>query len=101
VATGTNDGDAQSMAEAEDMLCRAILLLWAKLHGVQADSAAEDYYYRALQEVKRIPAIALPDPVDGFDAVDLNESANLGPSNARSVVQAYQLKENFCEMVAS
>ena len=47
-----------------------------------------------MNEVKIVPGLLCTDSKGGYDAIQLNESANLGLSNARAAVQAYQLKEN-------
>ena len=91
-AIGTNDGEVQSVVVAEDMLYR-MRLLWAEMHGAQADD--DNYYRRANNEVKIVPGVLGTDSKGGYDAIHLNESANLRLSNARAAVQAYQLKESI------
>merc|ERR1711951_227799 len=68
-------------------------LLWAEFHGAQADD--NDYYRRANNEVRCVPGVLCTDSKGGYDAIHLNESANLGLTNARAAVQAYQLKESI------
>jgi hypothetical protein len=86
VATGTNDGEVQ------DTLFK-LRMLWAELNGANSDD--ENFYLRVLDGVKAVPGIIGTDSKGGYDAIELNESANLGLSNARSAFQGFQMKENL------
>ena len=84
------------MVESEDVNFR-IRLLWAELHGIGVGRRAGDLLDQAEAAVRFVKGIVGTDSKGGFDAVavTLQEGPYLGLSNARSAVQAFQLKQSF------
>ena len=94
-AISTNDGEIQSILEGEDLSFRT-RFLWAQLNGCCA-IGGNDLLLRANSMVKYVKGILGTDSRGGYDAVLKNESPLLGLSNARSALQAYQLREQLNE----
>ena len=94
-AISTNDGEIQSILEGEDLSFRT-RFHWAQLNGCCA-IGGNDLLLRANSMVKYVKGILGTDSRGGYDAVLKNESPLLGLSNARSALQAYQLREQLLE----
>ena len=94
VAISSNDGEIQAMVESEDVNFRTGLL-WSEIHGAGVDRPPGDLLDQAELQVSFVKGIFGTDSKGGFDAVTLQEGPYLGLSNARSAVQAFQLKQPF------
>eukprot|EP00434_Breviolum_minutum_P013481 symbB.v1.2.011883.t2/scaffold806.1/size231046/10 len=92
-AISTNDGEIQAMLEGEDNNFRT-RLLWCELNGCSGLPRV-DLLDRANVIVKHVEGINGTDSKGGFDAVKRNEGPLLGLTNARSALQAYQLREQL------
>ena len=94
-AISTNDGEIQSILEGED-LCFRTRFLWAQLNGCCA-MTGNDLLHRANRMVHFVRGVLGTDSRGGYDAVNKNESPLLGLANARSALQAYQLRQQLEE----
>ena len=94
-AISTNDGEIQSILEGED-LCFRTRFLWAQLNGCCA-MTGNDLLHRANRMVHYVRGVLGTDSRGGYDAVNKNESPLLGLANARSALQAYQLRQQLEE----
>ena len=94
-AISTNDGEIQCILEGEDHNYRT-RLLWCQLNGCCALPPG-DQLARANFMMKFLNGIVATDSKGGFDAVTRSEGPMLGLSNARSALQAYQLREQLQE----
>ena len=74
----------------EDALFR-IRLLWGDLHGTRVQFAF-DMPLRVRAACDNVEGILATDSNGGYDAIENNESPNLGLSCARAAVQAFSLK---------
>jgi hypothetical protein len=90
-AISTNDGEVQSMLEGEDANFRT-RFMWCQLNGAPI---GDDVLNSANNMVKTIYGIVGTDSKGGFDAVTRSEGPMLGLTNARSALQAYQLREQL------
>eukprot|EP00438_Fugacium_kawagutii_P003967 Skav207534 [mRNA] locus=scaffold756:114473:122071:+ [translate_table: standard] len=90
-AISTNDGEIQCMLEGEDANFRT-RFLWSQLNGCICD---KDLLSDANKMVSFVKGIVGTDSRGGYDAVNKNEGPLLGLSNARSALQAYQLREQL------
>ena len=75
---------------------RVLRFLWAQLNGCCA-IGGNDLLLRANSMVKYVKGILGTGSRGGYDAVLKNESPLFGLSNARSALQAYQLREQLNE----
>ena len=90
-AISTNDGEIQSMLEGEDINFRT-RFLWSQINGCRCEG---DMLNRASSMVRCVGGIVGTDSKGGFDAVTRSEGPMLGLTNARSALQAYQLREQL------
>ena len=91
----TNDGEIQCMLEGEDSNFKT-RLLWSQLNGCCA-MTGRNHLEKANMVLKYVPGILGTDSRGGFDAVQCHEGPMLGLANARSALQAYQLREQLKE----
>ena len=94
VAISSNDGEIQAMVESEDVNFRT-RLLWSEMNGGGVDRPPGELLDQAEAQVRLVKGIVGTDSKGGFDAVTLQEGPYLGLSNARSAVQAFQIKQSF------
>jgi hypothetical protein len=93
VAVGTTCAEVQAMCEAEDTNYK-LRLIWAELNGagIPFGHKAEA---RAEACIRQVKGLVVSDSKGGYDAVETNETSNLGLQSTRTAVQAYQIKQNF------
>ena len=100
-AISTNDGEIQCILEGEDHNFRT-RFLWSQLNGCCALPPG-DHLQRANYMMQYAKGIIATDSKGGYDAVTKSEGPMLGLSNARSALQAYQLREqlaeSFCRLI--
>ena len=100
-AISTNDGEIQCILEGEDHNFRT-RFLWSQLNGCCALPPG-DHLQRANYMMQYTKGIIATDSKGGYDAVTKSEGPMLGLSNARSALQAYQLREqlaeSFCRLI--
>ena len=100
-ATSTNVGEIQCILEGEDRNFRTRFLL-SQLNGCCALPPG-DHLQRANNMMQYTKGIIATDSKGGYDAVTKSEGPMLGLSNARSALQAYQLREqlaeSFCRLI--
>ena len=90
-AISTNDGEIQSMLEGEDANFRT-RFLWCQLNGCLCD---QDLLQDANRMVSFVKGIIGTDSRGGYDAINKHEGPLLGLSNARSALQAFQMREQL------
>jgi hypothetical protein len=93
VAVGTTCAEVQAMSEAEDVNYK-LRLIWAELNGAGLPFGTRTEA-RADACIRQVQGIVVSDSKGGYDAVEKNETANLGLQSTRTAVQAYQIKQNF------
>ena len=90
-AISTNDGEIQCMLEGEDANFRT-RFLWCQLNGCLCN---QDLLADANKMVSFMKGIVGTDSRGGYDAINKNEGPLLGLSNARSALQAFQVREQL------
>jgi hypothetical protein len=93
VAVGTTCAEVQAMSEAEDVNYK-LRLIWAELNGAGLPYGMKTEA-RAQACVQQVKGLVVSDSKGGYDAVEINETSNLGLQSTRTAVQAYQIKQNF------
>jgi hypothetical protein len=81
------------MSEAEDVNYK-LRLIWAELNGAGLPYGMKTEA-RAQACVQQVKGLVVSDSKGGYDAVEINETSNLGLQSTRTAVQAYQIKQNF------
>jgi hypothetical protein len=99
VAVGTTCAEVQAMSEAEDVNYK-LRLIWAELNGAGL-AYGKRTEARAEACIQQVKGLVASDSKGGYDAVERNETANLGLQSTRTAVQAYQIKQNFMTNNAS
>ena len=99
-AISSNDAEVQAVLEGEDQNFR-IRVLWSEMNGAGQDLRPEEDRVAWAERLSRnVKGILATDCKGGFDAVMYNESPMLGLSNARSALQALQLRESLHRTLA-
>ena len=99
-AISSNDAEVQAVLEGEDQNFR-IRVLWSEMNRAGQDLRPEEDRVAWAERLPRnVKGILATDSKGGFDAVMYNESPMLGLSNARSALQALQLRESLHRTLA-
>ena len=93
MARSSNEAEIQSMTVGEDAAF-TLRLLWGEINGAGVKTGFP-LSRRAQYVVDMVKSVTATDSKGVFDAINNNESSDLGLRNSRSAIEAAALKKNY------